>query len=100
MSVSLEASIAFPVSLALLLIFAKLAFPVYEELQWQALHETREERLAEDGRDLYRPFYGDSGLPQLDSHVDRLKELMQLLEDNAALLSSALDLQSLMGEVP
>ncbi len=100
MSASLEASFVFSVSLCLVLLFSQLAFPAYEELRWQAVHETREERVAEEGKDIYRPFYADSGLPQLDSHVDRLKEMMQLLEDNAALMRSALDLQGVAGDGP
>ncbi len=94
MSRSIETALVFPLSMTLVLVSASLAFPAYEAVNRQALAENRAARAAMDGKSVYRAFYGEEQLPQLESHVDALKDNLSIVEDNVLLFKRLLDIPS------
>lgn len=85
MSRSLENAAVFSLSLAALLLFARLSFPPYEALTRAVRDESRELRRSGRGGALYKPYEGEGRRAALDSHPERVKDLLLCVEDNARL---------------
>lgn len=91
MSRTIEAALVFPISLSLLLASASLAFPAYAAVRRQARAENRETRLVTEGKSIYRAYYGEAELPQLESHVDAFIDSISTAADNVQLFKRILE---------